>query len=29
MLIPNINAKQQEFYSRRVISESYHKEVDG
>lgn len=28
-LVPNINSKQQEFYSRHVLSDSYHKDLDG
>ena len=28
-IIPNVNHKQQEFYSRRVMTESYHKDVNG
>lgn len=29
MIIPNINGKQQEFYSRHIMSEAYHKDADG
>ena len=28
-IIPNINTKQQEFYSRHVFKEAYEKDVDG
>lgn len=28
-IIPNVNSKQQEFYSRHILSEAYHKDVDG
>ena len=29
MIVPNINAKQQEFYSRHVVTDAYHKDIDG
>lgn len=28
MIVPNVNSKQQEFYSRHVLSDGYHKDVD-
>ncbi len=28
LIVPNVNNKQQEFYSRHVLSEGYHKDVE-
>jgi hypothetical protein len=29
MIVPNISSKQQEFYSKHVLSDGYHKDIDG
>lgn len=28
MIVPNVNAKQQEFYSRHALADGYHKDIE-